>query len=242
MAVREILLAEARTRLEQFAARRDPALVAGPEVLSLIGDLLAETPGVASDLEVAYVTGVLHWYRHLVLGSAGGQHELSEALRLLEPVNRMEPAALPDSVRHYLEAENSTPVDLEMIAGHIADLTREALAARDRARLDQGIEWMRQVLRSAPARHPRRPRWLSNLGAALHTRFQWSRMPADLDEAVSLGRESLKAVPDGHPERATCMANLGAFLGDRFSLTRRPADLDEGIALTRAYLRAASDR
>ena len=56
--------------------------MAGPEVLSLIGDLLTETPGAATDLEVAYVAGVLYWYRHLVLGSDGGQQELSEALRV----------------------------------------------------------------------------------------------------------------------------------------------------------------
>src|SRR5689334_17433499 len=142
----------------------------------------------------------------------------------------MEPAALPDSVRQYLAAPDATSADPAAIAGLIADLMLMARAARDLPGLDQGIEWLGQLLRSAPTRHPQRPRWLSNLAAARHTRFQWSGRPADLEEAVSLGRASVQAAPEGHPERAMCVGNLGAFLGSRFGLAGQSADLDETIA------------
>ncbi len=236
--MRDSMLAELLTRLEQFAVSRDPSLLTGPSVLTLTTYLHDAMPYPRTDLEVAYAAGLMYWHRYLALGS---NDDLEEALRLLEPTYRAEQAALLGPMRQYLDSKGLAPVDLKVIADRITDLTQAAVSTGDRPGLDRDIDLMRHVVLSASVDHPYRPRWLSNLGAALNVRFQWIGVSADLDEAISVGRESVESVPSGHPERAAYLANLGAFLGTRFELTGQPADFDEVIVVTTEALGSVSD-
>ena len=70
---------------------------------------------------------------------------------------------------------------------------------------------------------------LSNLGAALQTRFERAGELADLDAAITAGQQAVAATPAGHPGRAAMLSNLGAALQTRFERAGELADLDAAI-------------
>lgn len=55
---------------ERFAAGRSPFVVLDPGALADAADLLDSAPGAAADLEVAYLVGMLYWFRRLADGPA----------------------------------------------------------------------------------------------------------------------------------------------------------------------------
>ena len=99
------LLRQVQTRLERFAASRDPATVLGTAALAEATALLDMAPESAADVEVAHAVGWLHWYRYLVRDPGDDQQDLTAALRLLAAVYRAQPDAVPEQVREYFDAE-----------------------------------------------------------------------------------------------------------------------------------------
>jgi hypothetical protein len=65
---------------------------------------------------------------------------------------------------------------------------------------------------AAPAGHPDRAGYLSNLGIALRTRSERTGDRADLDAAIDLLRQAVAAAPAGHPDRAVMLSTLGTAL------------------------------
>lgn len=98
----------------------------------------------------------------------------------------------------------------------------------------RGLNAGRAAVRAAPAGHPRRAARLSDLGAALQTRFRRTGVLADLDEAIDAGRAAVEATSPGHASRALHLANLGAAPQARYGQTGALADLDEAIQAGRA--------
>ncbi len=88
----------------------------------------------------------------------------------------------------------------------------------------------REAAAVVPDSHPDSAAILSNLSAALTTRFSWNGAMADLDAAVTAGRGAVAAAPDGHPDRAATLANLSVVLRERFDRTGTRPDLDDAIA------------
>ncbi len=74
---------------------------------------------------------------------------------------------------------------------------------------------------------------MTNLGAALKTRFESSANQRDLNEAIKVCRHAVQATPDGHSAQAGRLANLAATVQTRFQLAPSDQDLDEIVALGR---------
>ena len=91
---------------------------------------------------------------------------------------------------------------------------------------------------ATPNDHPKRAARLSNLGAALRTRFERAESVADLDRAISVCEEALAATPRDHPYRARRLSNLGAALQTRFERAGSMADLDRAITVGEEALAA----
>jgi hypothetical protein len=82
--------------------------------------------------------------------------------------------------------------------------------------LDEAVEVGRQAVAAAPADHPDRPMYLSNLGNGLRTRFRRAGKLADLNEAIEVGRQAVAAISKHHPDRPSCLLNLSSGLRTRF--------------------------
>ena len=83
--------------------------------------------------------------------------------------------------------------------------------------LDDAVSLLRQALELAPPGQPERPVILSNLAAALQTRFDGTGERADLDDAVSLLRQALELAPPGQPRRARFKTLLSSVNASRAS-------------------------
>ena len=95
--------------------------------------------------------------------------------------------------------------------------------------LDAALAGFQDAVNSTPPGHPDRAAALSNLGAALLTRFERSGDSADLDAAIDAGRQAVDLTPPGRPDVAGYVSNLGSSLLTRFERSGDSADLDAAI-------------
>jgi CHAT domain/Tetratricopeptide repeat len=119
-------------------------------------------------------------------------------------------------------------------------LLERSLQTGGRATLEQAVALLRRALAATSASDPQRGLYLSNLGAALQTRFRRTGKMADLNEAIQTITEALKASAAGGSGDATALSNLGYSLRLRFEQTGDMADLTEAIRLGRAAVEAAA--
>ena len=234
---RQRLLALVRARLERFGADHDPATVLDPEAVAEVTALIETVPDPTADLEAAHAAGWLHWCRYLVLDPGDDQQDLADALALFAPVYQTRPDAVPDQVRTHF-GRLAVSDDPQAVAVRASILLQGALSTGDREALDAAIDLLRQAVAASPADHPGRAAMLSNLGAALQTRFERAGDGADLDAAVDLLRQAVAAAPAGHADHAGMLSNLGAALRTRFERTGDQADLDAAITAGRQAVAA----
>ena len=213
---RQRLLALVRARLERFGVDHDPATVLDPEAVAELTALLETVPDPAADLEIAHAAGWLHWLRYLVLDPGDDQQDLADALALFVPVYQARPDAVPDQVRTALRP----PRRLRRSAG--SGGPRGHPAARDATyrgpgRAEHGDRPAPAGGGGQPGRPPRPRRMLSNLGAALRTRFERTGDRADLDAAIDAGRQAVAASPADHPDRAGCCPTSASPCGPGLS-------------------------
>ena len=97
--------------------------------------------------------------------------------------------------------------------------------------LDEAVEWLWGAVAVAADEGPDRARILSNLGAALSTRFERSGDLSDLDEAVEHFRDAMTVADVDGPDRARYLSNLGAALSVRYRVSGQLSDFDEAINL-----------
>ncbi len=206
-----------RARAERFDVSRDPRLVLDPAALAEVSALLRAVPDPSADLEAAYLAGMAHWQRYLVLDPGEDRQDLDAALRLLGPVHRAHPGMVADQFR-----------------GLAFGRLRNALAAGPGDELDLAIELVRQVLSTTPGDHPDRAGILNVLCVGLQVRSERAGALADLDEAIAVGWEAVGAFQDGQSaRRAMALSNLSVALRMRFERTGVAADLDGAIAVAR---------
>jgi tetratricopeptide (TPR) repeat protein len=234
---RERLLALVRARVERFNAGQDPAVVLDPEAVAELTALLETVPDPAADIEVAYAAGLLHWFRYLVLEPGHDEQDLRAALTMFLPVYRVRPDAVPAQVRtHFGRVDASA--DPFAVAQSAFILLREALGTADQGVLDAAIDLFEVAVAAIPGDDPDRAKVLSNLGIALHERFEHERDPADLDAAINLLRQAVAASPDGDPADGM-LYNLARALHARFEQARDLADLDAEIDARRRAVAAS---
>jgi tetratricopeptide (TPR) repeat protein len=161
--------------------------------------------------------------------------DLTEAVTVAEAA--AEAAAEPDPARAVaLSALALAHADHFAYAGNMDDL-------------DRAIEVGRQAAAVAPSGHPGAA-CLSNLGAALRTRYQRTGDTQALDEAITVLRKAVHAVDPSHVSRPGFLSNLGNALRSRFEVSSivaapaaaDPADIREAITvLTEAVAAAPGD-
>jgi hypothetical protein len=94
----------------------------------------------------------------------------------------------------------------------------------------------REALELCPPPHPDRSTSLNNLGNALWSRHQQTRIIADIDEATSLYREALKLRPSPHPHRAYSLRSLAMSLDDMCKVCPTLPFIQEAIPLCEELL------
>jgi Tetratricopeptide repeat len=94
------------------------------------------------------------------------------------------------------------------------------------------------LIHAAPADHPYRVMYLSNLGGTLRLSFERTGAQADLEESINVCRSAVQATPADHPDLARCLSNLGDALRTRFKRAGKPADRDEAST---AYARVTEE-
>ncbi|MCK9878650.1 tetratricopeptide repeat protein, partial [Frankia sp. Ag45/Mut15] len=236
LGIRERLLEQVQARLDRFAIDRSPATVLDPEAVAEVAALLSTVVEPAGNLEIARVAGWLHWARYLVLPVGEDQEDLAAAVALFAPVYLAHADMVPDRVRVYFDDQwHSAAADTpDALAGRAVALLHETMRTGDRPALNDAIDLLRQAVGASPADDLDRAGPLSNLGAALRTRFARAGQIADLDAAIAAGRAAVNVVPPDHPDRTGYLSNLGAALATRFAWGGQLADLDEAISAGRA--------
>jgi len=97
--MRDRLLAQVWSRLEQFGADQDATTILSPTAVSEVQALLEAVPDPAADVEVALAAGWLYCVRYLAVEEGEDQEDLDAALTWFAPVHEVRPDAIPDQVR-----------------------------------------------------------------------------------------------------------------------------------------------
>lgn len=118
--------------------------------------------------------------------------------------------------------------------GHARTLRFETSGRRED--LEDGIHQFRVVLDTAPATHPNRAGFLSELGEALRVHSVVFDDPGSAEEAVAVAREALDLTPADDPLRPRRLNALGNDLRARYHFGHDPDDIFQARAM---YGRAA---
>lgn len=211
-----------------------------PDALASAERLLAATPAIEDDAEVAATVGLLYWYRHLILPDGENDQDLERAMRLLVPLHAWHPDAVPPMLRSFIDSQISgVPEHHDVLGNRAAELLAKTLRDGDPAALEEAIELLREAIPMTPEDHPQVCRRLANLGVALRTRAERTGASADLDEAIAVDRDALALFFVTDRERPGQLSNLGLDLRRRFERTKNLADLDAAIELGREAVRTA---
>jgi CHAT domain-containing protein len=139
----------------------------------------------------------------------------------------------------YHGAVAATGIDAFDQANAAVELLRRAEAHTDPTLLNEAIALTRDVVAAVPVHHPLHTMMVTNLAAALHSRFGRTGVAADLDEAIHLCRATLGKIAGDNRRRVNLLNILGQALHDRCRQTGSTAHLDEAIHVSRAAVAAA---
>ena len=215
----------------------DPSAVLDSAALSQADELSelltrSTTAGQPADIVALAALTWLYWCRSEATEEEQDREACFDYSSQILPVA---PDVLPDPVRLLLQAY--ARVSVTYFAGLTIERGVSFLQEYQRTgradRLSRAIFCFRQALADLPSDDPDRRVPLSNLGAALQTRFLRTGQLADLDEAIGVGRKVIAATPADHSDRPAVLSNLGAALHARFGRSGQSADLDEAIDLQR---------
>lgn len=94
----------------------------------------------------------------------------------------------------------------------------------------------RRLVQATPPDRRSFAKWLSSLGAELHSRYERTRQPADIEDAIRVSRQEVRAAQATgytYEDLASCLATLGMVLGCRYDDMGMPEDLEEAIEISR---------
>ena len=239
-AARDELLAQLVDLLSLPPSEREPEVVT-ERAVALATRLWQVCEDPESDYDVCRVLGWLAWLRAGRLSSdEENQAAVDQALNLLGPVWQLEPDAVPPSFLADLDLEGVEP---PQEPSEMADLGMERLSLSQRdggpGGIDVAVFALRWATVSTDPGEPGRPGWLSNLSAALRTRWD---APTLVDEAVAAALEAVDTAPDSWPDVSALWFNLAASLSDRYRSRGAPEDLNDAIAARRTGIAEADGR
>ena len=140
------------------------------------------------------------------------------------------------ALEEALAATSDRP-DRAGFASNLSTVLRvRADAGGDPMDADRAVALARTAVELSPPDAASRPRYLSNLGAALSARGGAD----DLDEAVEAGREAVAMLGPHDPLGATVGANLGLALRRRYECVGDPADLEAVLVAYRTAARVVT--
>ena len=212
-------------RLRRFAESKDPSTVLDPAALDEASRLWDDAMSVAGDpqmvsVDVLTTLGYLHMYRYSVLPEGQEQDDLRKTLTFFGLLVDRAPERIPDQVVGSFVSAGLEALDEYKSSG------RPEL-------LETAVSTFRDAVTVIPPGHPDRAVTLSNLGAALFTRFEQTGDFADLDAAITVGRGAVTATPEDHPNGPRYLSNLGNSLRTRYERVGDVADLDAAIDVGR---------
>ena len=102
----------------------------------------------------------------------------------------------------------------------------------------------RQAFGNCTLDHPRRFKFLNDMGAGLGEQYMKTGSLQDLQDAVAFGQASVDETPDGHANQARHLANLSVAIGDRYLVNGSMDDLESAMfyAKTAVDKATANDR
>ena len=184
---RDQLVAELE-RFLQYASGpdADSAAVLDPAGLDLADQLIAVAE--SSDVQAAYLIGLLHWLRYQMLPEGEDGNDLHAAVSIFAKLLPVDANLVPEPLRAELaDASPGGGVAPEADA-YPAALNEAALrllqdphVAVDPAALDEAVEQLHRAVAATSADHPDRAMYLSNLGSAFRVRYERTGAFADLD-------------------------------------------------------------
>jgi hypothetical protein len=239
---RDAAIAAVRDRLTRAVAEQDLSGVLTEEALGDAEELRARADS-ATDLDAAYVLGMFYWFRYLALPEGASQDDLTAAARLLAPVFRAKPEAVPEPLRRFYQQTYGHTESTDLYPGaREEEQAIELFSAYQRTGelplLTEAVELFRAIAAATPAGHPDRAAVLSNLGGALRELSERTGDTAVLAEAVQADRDALAATPAGHPNRAVILSNLGNALRELSERTGDSAVLAEAVKAGREVVAA----
>src|SRR5580692_1373843 len=207
-------------RLQRVTAARELSPVLEEAAVTEARGLTRALGNDQESLSATYLLGWLHWYRYQALPAGHDQQDLQAAMAMFTSCFISGMSGFPESLVPSL-ADQSISIATELLG-----LTQRS---GDRNLLSATTDLWLRILTATPADHPDRAGRLSNLGAALLTRFERTGGTADLDAAITDFRDAVQATPADHPRRPAFLSNLGNALLTRFERTGAMADLDAAI-------------
>ncbi|TFK19861.1 hypothetical protein FA15DRAFT_708610 [Coprinopsis marcescibilis] len=109
---------------------------------------------------------------------------------------------------------------------------------RSIADIEYAIQAQREGVLLARKGHPELPRYLTNLGLSLESRYLLTGEQSDIDEAVTAQREAVDMTPVNDESLAARLSSLGNSLLARFGHEGHIQDVDEAIELHRKAISA----
>jgi hypothetical protein len=172
------LVGDLSERLQAAINSGDPTGLVDATALSQVQDLAEiltqdSRDAAAPDLiEALSVLVAVHWIRHQVLPEGQDQEDLQACQKWSAMLLPLAPHLVPEPMRAYLVGSDM-PVSNSVAEAHQrgAALYDEYHRTGNIQFLETAIALFREAVGTAPASDPGRPAMLSNLGAALVTRF-----------------------------------------------------------------------
>lgn len=228
------------------------------EAIALLDRAMAVSPSggraanlAAALLERCELDGSVGDHRHAValLQRSIAEPDL-EAARRTARMTVLLGAYVDAAERGFPDADLDDALDLgqQMVVsgepvGEVMNLLGSALllaAQRGHPRADPArmVELLDRAVAALPGGHPDRAARLSNLAAALLTRYELTGDDADLRRAVEASRSAYEGFPAGHPSRRLALNNLLNVVVAEYERTGRVAELEEMAPLAAELVEA----
>jgi len=170
--------------LDKIMSGPQPDMILREEISTLAAAVVdTATPTFESDRQARYTVGWWHYFRCLALPDDHKKEDLDRAVELLTP---------------FVSADQPT-FPPEILTARAVELFHVHHRTGELAPLDEAIILFRAAVTGISAEQADFGTFLSNLGAALSARSEYTHDLATLEEAVDVLRRAVAATPTDHP-------------------------------------------
>ena len=221
--------------MSRFSNSGDRSAVLDPAALEEAGWLWDAVRPADGDpqgvpVDVLTVLAYLHWARYQVLPEGQDQDDLRAAVFLFGGLAGRAPERVPKQGLSLIStAPRESPSDGARHAAAGGGAMSDYLQTGHPEELEAAVVAFQDAVAATPPGHLDLAKYVSALGAALHSRFELAGERADLDAAITTCQRAVDLTPPGHPSLTGRLSNLGGALTSRFELAGDAADLDAAI-------------